>query len=98
MTRMTSGLAVTLFVAWPRVIRRPNHPRMFMDLRSLILLGLVIAACGKSTPPAPSDKAREPGTPATAAPQESPAAISHGEAAIGAALTAPDRAADAPPP
>lgn len=69
-----------------------------MDLRSLILLGLVIAACGKSTPPAPSDKAREPATPATAAPQESPAAISHGEAAIGAALTAPDRAADAPPP
>jgi nitrite reductase (NO-forming) len=68
-----------------------------MRSRTLILLSLLLAACGKATPPAPS-QAAPPATTSAAAPTGSPTAISHGEAAIGAALTAPDRAADAPPP
>jgi|WetSurMetagenome_2_1015567.scaffolds.fasta_scaffold127354_2 nitrite reductase (NO-forming) len=69
-----------------------------MRSRIVVLLTVLVAACGKSTPPAPSQQAVPPPAPSAAAPTASPTAISHGEAAIGAALTAPDRAADAPPP
>ncbi len=63
--------------------------------RNLILVALIAAACGKSTP---SNRTKGAATRATAAPQQPPTSISHGEAPIGAVLTAPDRAADAPPP
>lgn len=68
-----------------------------MHLQRLVLLPLLLAACGRSTPPAPSVGSGAPAAPSTAAPTTSPNPISHGEAPIGAALTAPDRAADAPP-
>jgi nitrite reductase (NO-forming) len=69
-----------------------------MHQRLLLLLILSAAACKKSTPPAPPDQPSTAAASATAAPQISPAPISHGEAAIGPVMTAPDRAADAPLP
>lgn len=69
-----------------------------MPSRILILLVLLITACGKPAPPASEQAGRQPTTQAKPAPTEPPTAISHGEAAIGPPLTAPDRAADAPPP
>jgi nitrite reductase (NO-forming) len=69
-----------------------------MRARILILLSLFAAACGKAGGPTLSKEPGMPATPSAAAPAASPTAISHGEAAIGVALTAPDRAADAPPP
>ena len=67
-----------------------------MPSRILILIPLLLIACGKSTPPV-SDRAAGAASP-TGPPATSPAPVSHGEAPIGPALTAPDRAADAPPP
>lgn len=62
----------------------------------LVPLALIaVAACTRTGPPAPTAQATPPGS---TAPQHSPASISHGEAAIGPVMTAPDRTADAPPP
>ncbi len=63
-----------------------------------LLLTMLLAACTKSPPPAPGARTGDGVPSSTAAPRESPAPISHGEAPIGSAMTAPDRAADAPPP
>jgi nitrite reductase (NO-forming) len=68
-----------------------------MHRRLLLLLTLLLAACQKSAPPTPADRTGGAATPEVAAPQQSPASISHGEAPIGPVMTAPDRAADAPP-
>jgi nitrite reductase (NO-forming) len=63
--------------------------------RSLLpVMVLIAAACDK---PAVKPAAPPASAPVAGAPGKSPSAISHGEAAIGAAMTAPDRAADAPP-
>jgi nitrite reductase (NO-forming) len=69
-----------------------------MLARGLILLPLLVVACERPAPPAATQGTEKPATPVTAAPTTSPTPISHGEAAIGPVLTAPDRAADAPPP
>lgn len=69
-----------------------------MATRNLILLILLLAACQKPAPKASEQAAKQPSPQATAAPTQSPSPVSHGEAPIGPALTAPDRAADAPPP
>ncbi len=64
--------------------------------RPLIVAVLLIAAaaCDKpAVPPTASPRV----VPRSSTPPASPSAISHGEAAIGTAMTAPDRAADAPP-
>lgn len=67
-----------------------------MRWRILVPLALfAAAACEKAGPPAPTSQTT---TPSAAAPQHSPAPMSHGEAPIGPVMTAPDRAADAPPP
>ena len=68
-----------------------------MRARPLLLLPILLAACGKAAPPASTD-GRDASAAQATAPTTSPTAISHGEAAIGSALTSPDRAADAPPP
>jgi nitrite reductase (NO-forming) len=65
-----------------------------MISRRLILALFALAACN-GTGQAPTKQAQQ--QPPTAAPTESPADVSHGEAPIGRALMAPDRAADAPP-
>ncbi|MEO5799290.1 MAG: multicopper oxidase domain-containing protein [Gemmatimonadales bacterium] len=61
-----------------------------MTSRTLLVLGGVLLACG----PAPTPRAAEFKPPVAPPPASS---ISHGEAPIGAAMTAPDRFADAPP-
>ncbi len=59
--------------------------------RRLAVLSFVLAACG------PVPKADKPVPPPAAPTAPAPAAsMSHGEAAVGAPMTAPDRAADAP--
>lgn len=68
-----------------------------MRARPLFPLLILLAACGKAAPPASTDGG-DASAARAAAPTTSPTAISHGEAAIGPALTSPDRAADAPPP
>jgi hypothetical protein len=70
-----------------------------MATRNLILLVLLPAACRRPTAPKATEQADKQLSPqATAAPTQSPSPVSHGEAPIGPALTAPDRAADAPAP
>ncbi len=66
-----------------------------MRYRVMLLLDVLLSACNQPRPAAsaPADQAAKPAAPAAS----SPAAMSHGEAVIGAPLTAPDRAADAPP-
>jgi len=63
-----------------------------MTQARLLSLALFLSACG----PAPAPPAQAPGAPAQAPTAAPPSAISHGEATIGQASTAPDRAADAP--
>jgi len=63
-----------------------------MTQARLICLALLLSACG----PAPAPPAQAPGASAQAPTAAPPSAISHGEATIGQASTAPDRAADAP--
>ena len=61
-----------------------------MSNRLLVTLCVLVAACS----PAKSDSTNSAGS----APSQQPAAsMSHGEAPVGAAMTKPDRAADAPP-
>ena len=62
-------------------------------MRDLMLAAAVAVAvaCGSPAPQRTAD------TPATAAPLTPPAEMSHGESAVGAPITKPDRAADAPP-
>jgi nitrite reductase (NO-forming) len=59
-----------------------------------LLLALLLACKGPAVPPATTARGTEPAESPPATPATD---ISHGEAPIGAALTAPDRAADAPP-
>jgi nitrite reductase (NO-forming) len=68
-----------------------------MSSRTLIAIVLLIGACRKPPPPA-GEHAGQPAAQATPPPTQSPSPVSHGEAPIGPPLTAPDRAADAPPP
>ena len=61
-----------------------------MSRHLLVALSIALIACG------PTPAANKPATP-PAAPAQAPAAsMSHGEAAVGTPMTAPDRAADAP--
>ena len=69
-----------------------------MQFRQLLLASLLLGACGKPAPHPGGQAGTGPQAPATTPPSTSPAEMSHGEATIGPALTAPDRAADAPPP
>jgi nitrite reductase (NO-forming) len=69
-----------------------------MNARSLALVPILLAACGSPAPRPESQAGAPPQAPATEPHPTSPTPISHGEAAIGPPLTAPDRAADAPPP
>lgn len=69
-----------------------------MLYRQLLLASLLLGACGKPASQPDAQAGARPQAPATPPPTTSPAEMSHGEATIGAALTAPDRAADAPPP
>jgi len=72
-----------------------------MSSRTLIAVVLLIGACRKPQPPAGEHAGEHAGQPAaqpTPPPTQSPSPVSHGEAPIGPPLTAPDRAADAPPP
>lgn len=67
-----------------------------MTPRQILLLSLLLTACGKQpTRTSTQGEAKPSATPTPSAPAS---AISHGEAAIGPALTAPDRAANAPAP
>lgn len=61
----------------------------------LAVATLALAGCGSPDKGAPAPPPAVP-TAARTAPVASPAEVSHGEAPIGNALTAPDRAADAP--
>lgn len=72
-----------------------SHPsRLAMTTLRPSLLVIALAACSQAPAP-PAGPASPPSQAPTATP---PSSISHGEAKIGAALTAPDRAANAPPP
>ena len=64
-----------------------------MPRRTIAVLAILTAACNGS-PPAKTTDQPPPSSPAKVA--DPPASISHGEAPIGAPMTAPDRAADAP--
>ena len=69
-----------------------------MRPRQILFATALLAACQKPASDNARPAAAAPQAPAEPAPSAPPSAISHGEAAIGKALTAPDRAADAPPP
>jgi len=69
-----------------------------MHRRLSLLLVLGLSACQAPSSKAPAAPAGPAAGASTSAPRESPAPMSHGEAPIGAAMTAPDRAADAPAP